>query len=107
MALYPPELRNLGSEITNTLLSEHVVLRYYDDLVMDSVYFFHNQSFVWYQNFTSNLNVNMQPINFVDLRIYGLEFVKEKFLVIYGELRPMSTSVQLRPYTLIKYYTSE
>lgn len=53
----------------------------------------------------------MVSINFKDLMIYGLQFVKEKFLVIYGEINKIlpgpAPITEVVPYTLIKYYTHE
>lgn len=105
MAYYPKELRDKGRDFTNTLISEHTVLQYYDDLVRDSVYFFHNQSYIFYQNFTSNLDVNMASMNLKGLMIYGLQFVKEKFLVVYGDRDESDKGLGIYPCTLIKYYT--
>ena len=90
MAYYPKPLRDKGRDFTNTLISEHTVL--------------HNQSYIFYQNFTSNLDVNIASMNLRGLNIYGLQFVKEKFLVVYGE---RNESEKLYSYTLIKYYTHE
>ena len=107
MAFYPKDLRDKGRDFTNTLVSEHTVLQYYDDLVRDSVYFFHNQSYIFYQNFTSNLDVNMASMNLKGLMVYGIQFVKEKFLVVYGDRNETDKGLGVYPCTLIKYYTQE
>jgi hypothetical protein len=49
----------------------------------------------------------MESINLVDLMVYGLQFIKEKFLVIYGEIKHLIIPGKLTPYTLIKYYRSD
>jgi hypothetical protein len=58
MAHYPKPLRDGGPDVANYLFSQSLFLDYYDQLSQDSVFFFHNYTYVFYQNFTSSLEVN-------------------------------------------------
>lgn len=112
MGHFPKALRNyLSPSDINGLLSLPVLLDYYDNLIQDTVFYYHTHSYIYYQNFTSSLEVNGVYIELKQFSIKGIYFLKERFFIVQGDQITFTggkdKTVKKIPYTLIRYLGSK
>jgi hypothetical protein len=102
MAHVPPALRDMpDSDMNiNQMVSQSILLDYYDDLTRDSVFNIHNYSYIFYRNYTSSLDVNGVYIDMKRFHIKDIKFLKERFFLVQGQFKRGDKTI---PTTLIKY----